>query len=234
MISVAIVDEEYKERENLRGFFALAQKKIQEPITAELFSSGEQFLSVSGKRFDLICLDIDMTGKNGIEIAREIRRTEQEVIIIFITNLAQMAIRGYEVRAFDFILKPVNYNAFYMKIRSVVSIIRAKKEKFLVVPTAEGMERFSTGELIYAEVNGHYLYFHTTRGVFKQKGSLREVEEKLNGMSFKRCNNCYLINLKYVTCISDNKLFLTTEKEFTIPKAKIGYVKSEYVNYLMR
>ena len=157
MISVAVVDDEYRERENLRRFFELAQKKIQEPITAELFSSGEQFLSVSGKLFDLICLDIDMTGKNGIEIAREIRRTDQEVIIIFITNLAQMAIRGYEVRAFDFILKPVNYNAFYMKIRSAISIIRAKKEKYLVVPTAEGMERFSTGELIYAEVNGHYL-----------------------------------------------------------------------------
>lgn len=211
MISVAVVDDEYRERENLRRFFELAQKKIQEPITAELFSSGEQFLSMSGNRFDLICLDIDMSGKNGIETAREIRRNDPEVIIIFITNLAQMAIRGYEVRAFDFILKPVNYNAFYMKIRSAISIIRAKKEKYLVVPTAEGMERFSTGELIYAEVNGHYLYFHTIRGVFKQKGSMREVEEKLNGMSFKRCNNCYLVNLKYVDGVRKDDLLIAGE-----------------------
>ena len=128
MISVAVVDDEYTERENLRRFFELAQKKIQEPITAELFSSGEQFLSMSGNRFDLICLDIDMSGRNGIETAREIRRNDPEVIIIFITNLAQMAIRGYEVRAFDFILKPVNYNAFYMKIRSAISSSAQRKK----------------------------------------------------------------------------------------------------------
>ncbi len=211
MITVAIVDDEQKERENLRRFFELVQKKMQEPITAELFSSGEQFLCMSEKRYDLICLDIDMSGRNGIETAREIRSADPDVIIIFITNLAQMAIRGYEVRAFDFILKPVNYNAFYMKIRNAMSIIRSQKEKYLVVPTSDGVERISTADLIYAEVNGHYLYFHTTRGVFRQKGSMKEVEEKLDGMSFKRCNNCYLVNLKFVDGVRKDDLLIAGE-----------------------
>ena len=109
-----------------------------------------------------------------------------------------MAILGYEVRALDFILKPVNYYSFAMKIRNAFDLINSRKSRNIILNTQNGIQKISTSDLYYAEVDGHYLSYHTKVGVFRQKVSLKELEEKLTGLSFKRCNNCYLVNLKYV------------------------------------
>ena len=210
-ITVAIVDDEKSERDNLYGYFEKIQEKTHTMMEIELFPSGEQFLSISGKAYDLICLDIDMQGMNGIEVARRIRKEDPDVLIIFITNLAQMAICGYEVHAFDFILKPVHYDAFYIKIQSAVSIIMQRKTRHIVVPVQGGIQRFSTNELLYVEVQGHYVFFHTLKEIYRQKISMNEVEEKLKGMSFVRCNNCYLVNLRYVDGVVRDDLLIHGE-----------------------
>lgn len=160
-----------------------------------------EFLSSKDRQYDLVCLDIDMEGRDGIETAKEIRKQDEEIQIIFVTNLAHMAIRGYEVRALDFILKPVNFYSFSMKIQNAISMIQNKKSKTIVISTMNGVVRFSTNELYYAEVDGHYIYYHTKDGSYKQKQSMKELEDLLAGLSFKRCNNCYLVNLKYVDAV---------------------------------
>ena len=167
----------------------------------DAFASGEEFLSSKDRQYDLVCLDIDMEGRDGIETAKEIRKQDEEIQIIFVTNLAHMAIRGYEVRALDFILKPVNFYSFSMKIQNAISMIQNKKSKTIVISTMNGVVRFSTNELYYAEVDGHYIYYHTKDGFYKQKQSMKELEDLLAGLSFKRCNNCYLVNLKYVDAV---------------------------------
>ena len=189
-ITVAIVDDEKSERDNLYGYFEKIQEKTHTMMEIELFPSGEQFLSISGKAYDLICLDIDMQGVNGIEVARRIRKEDPDVLIIFITNLAQMAICGYEVHAFDFM---------------------QRKTRHIVVPVQGGIQRFSTNELLYVEVQGHYVFFHTLKEIYRQKISMNEVEEKLKGMSFMRCNNCYLVNLRYVDGVVRDDLLIHGE-----------------------
>ncbi len=208
MINIAIVDDEQTERETLQGFFLQLQKELREDFQVKLFSSGEQFLFDFENEFDLICLDIDMEGRNGIETAKAIREKNQEVLIIFVTNMAQMAIRGYEVHALDFILKPVNYYSFAMKLQTAITMIQSKKSRNLVIPTGGGMTRVSTNDLYYIEVVSHYLYYHTSSGVYKQKASLRELEEKLSDLSFVRCNNCYLVNLKYVDGVERDEVMV--------------------------
>lgn len=212
MIRIAIVDDEKEERERLLYFFDQIQTKMQDVLEIELFPSGEQFISDSGKHYDLICLDIDMDGRDGIETAKEIRKSDAEVIIIFITNMAQMAIRGYEVHALDFILKPVNFYSFAMKIQNAFSIIQNKKSKYILVTTASGITKLSSNDLLYAEVNGHYMYYHTSAAIYKQKASMKDLEEKLVGLSFKRCNNCYLVNLKYVDGVDKDDLMIQGER----------------------
>ncbi len=142
-----------------------------------------------------------MEEMDGLRVAKQLRDKDNQVIIIFITNMAQMAIRGYEVQALDFIVKPVNYYSFAMKIKNAVHII----------PMQNGMRRISTDDLYYAEIRGHYLYYHTVDGVFRQKTSLKELEDKLAGLSFKRCNHCYLVNLKYVDCVNKDDLQINGE-----------------------
>lgn len=202
MIRVAVVDDEYKERAVLQDFFQKLQREAGEEIEAVLFPDGESFLVAYDYAFDMVCLDIDLGGQDGITIAKRLRNLDEKVIIIFITNMAQMAIRGYEVRALDFLVKPVNYYSFSMKMRSAVNIIKRRKDRNIILQTPGGIQKISTDQLFYVEVNGHYLYYHTQMGKFKQKASLREIEDKLSGLSFRRCNNCYLVNLKYVDCVN--------------------------------
>lgn len=128
-MKAAIIDDEVRDQDRLAECFKRIRAELKEPMEVQKFLSGEEFLRAKDDSFDLICLDIDMKGKNGIQIAKEIRKNNTQVFIIFITNMAQMAIRGYEVQAFDFILKPVNYFSFSMKIKNLANLVNSRKTK---------------------------------------------------------------------------------------------------------
>jgi DNA-binding LytR/AlgR family response regulator len=208
MVKIAVVDDEKKERDELVTFFRKLQAELMEELCVFSFCSGDAFLESFDGSYDLICMDIDMDGRDGIGTAKEIRKKDQDVIIIFITNMAQMAIRGYEVQALDFVLKPVSYYSFAMKMRNAVSMINNKKSRNLILNMPNGYRKISTDELLYIEVSAHYLCYHTTEGEFRQKSSLKEIEKKLEGLSFKRCNNCYLVNLKYVDGVDRDDILI--------------------------
>lgn len=206
MIRIAIADDDPKEISILKEFYQDLGKEIHEKLHVISFTSGIELLNTYDYSYDLICLDIDMPEKNGIQIAKEIRKLDHQVLMIFVTNMAQMAIKGYEVQALDFIVKPINYYSFAMKIRNAINMIHIQESKNLVIGTPTGMQKISTDELYYVEVQGHYLYFHTISGVFKQKGALKKLENELVGLPFKRCNQCYLINLKHVDCVDKDEI----------------------------
>ncbi|MGL5260204.1 MAG: LytR/AlgR family response regulator transcription factor [Lachnospiraceae bacterium] len=206
MIKIAIVDDEQIEREHLSYYFERIQQNIKEEIIIKTFITGEEFLFKMNQDFDIICMDIEMEGRDGIEIAKEIRKKDQDVMIIFVTNLAKMAIKGYEVQAFDFILKPINFYSFSMKIQNAMAIINNRKKRNIIINTANGMVKVSTNDIFYIEVEGHYVYYYSKKGTFKQKASLKELEKELEEVSFKRCNNCYLVNLKYVDCVQKDEV----------------------------
>jgi DNA-binding LytR/AlgR family response regulator len=231
MIKVAIVEDEQKEREAIQELFERLKAELREEIEVFPFESGEQFLESYDFSCDLICLDIEMSGKDGMETAKEIREKDAQVVIFFITNMAQMAIRGYEVQAMDFILKPVSYYSFSMKLRTAIHLINSRKSRNIVLTVPGGFQKFSTEELIYVEVNGHYLYYHTKQGVFRQKAPMKELEDKLEGLSFKRCNNCYLVNMKYVDGVQKDEIHIADEW-LKISRPKKKEFLQALVNYL--
>lgn len=206
MIKIAVIDDEKEERERLLGYYQRLRAEVNEQLDIHTYLSGDDFLDKGDISFDLICLDIDMDGLDGISTAKEIRKRDSQVIIIFVTNMAQMAIRGYEVQALDFVVKPVNYYSFAMKMSNAFHMLRNRRSRNIILTTSGGMQKISTDELYYVEVNGHYLYYHTKDQVFRQKASMKEIEDRLAGLSFKRCNNCYLVNLKYVNCVNKDDL----------------------------
>ncbi len=201
MINIAVVDDSAEDRkiltDTLKRF--TQEQKISANIVA--YQNGEDAIKDTAKTFDIFCLDIDMPGFDGIDLAKRIREYDSEVVIVFVTNMAQMAIMGYEVRAMDFILKPIEYYAFSMKMQSIFNIIDKKKSKNLILNLSEGMVRISTDDLYYAEIKAHYLFYHTKNGIYQQRSTISELEEKLKGLSFAKCNQCYLINLKHVRAV---------------------------------
>ncbi len=225
MVRIAVVDDNIEELNNMSEMFFRLSTEIGYDISVDTFSRSEELLSTYDKSYSLLCLDIELDDsdicENGIELAKKIRKLDSDVMIIFITNLAQLAIKGYEVRAFDFIVKPVNYGDFAMKMRGALGYCIGNRAVSIKVPTENGFVMVSSDELFYIEVEGHYIYYNTKKGVYRQKGSLKEVEEKLGELSFKRCNNCYLVNLKYVDGVDkDDAIVAGNRLKISRPKKK--------------
>ena len=216
MIKIAVVDDNPDELNKMSDMFERLRTELGQEFLVDTFSDSASFLERYDRSYSMLFLDIELNSEdaddNGIELARKIRRADSDVMIIFITNLAQMAIKGYEVRAFDFIVKPVNYGDFAMKMRSALGFCLARRSASFKVATEGGFVMISTNDILYIEVNGHYTSYHTQKAVYKQKGTLKEIEEKIGDLPFKRCNNCYLVNLKYVDGVERDDVLVRGER----------------------
>ena len=162
--------------------------------------------------YDLILIDIEMTFLDGMSAAKEIRRADPEVLIIFITNSPQYAIKGYAVQALDYILKPLSYYAFCQRMNHVRELLGRRQKHFLTVPCAGGVQKLDVSDIYYVEICDHDLLFHTKQGEVHSTGSMREVEQKLPPENFFRSSKAYLVNLEHVDGIQDEDAIVNGER----------------------
>jgi len=208
MFRFAIVEDDDTCAEQLQKYLAQYAGENALEIRTDRFYDGLNFAEDYKARWDLIFMDIEMPLLDGMSAARRIREKDDSVLLIFITNMAQYAIQGYEVRALDYILKPVNYYAFAMKLRKVIRILDQRITKAAIVMDAEGnSRRIALSEVRYIEVLDHQLIYHRSDDTFHTFGSLKKTEQEY-GKDFARCNNCYLVNLRYVDGFSGNDVIV--------------------------
>ena len=206
MIKIALVDDEDKLKNEVKDYILKYSSDNNIDIDINMFSSGEDFIANFNKfSFDIIFMDIMMKDLDGIETCQKIRKIDQDVIIIFLTNLVQYALKGYEVNALDFVVKPVNYNVLKMKLDRAVTSLKNRKKSTNISFSYQNKKIFlETSKIKYVEVTGH-----------KLEKILSENEEEF----FCRCNNYLLVNLNYVTSLSN--LTLTIEnKELMVSRSK--------------
>lgn len=149
---------------------------------------------------------------DGMTTAEEIRKSDSEVVIIFITNMPQYAMKGYEVEALDYVLKPINYFAFSQKIERAIKRMTHRQKKYIQISYKGKMKKLDVTEIWYVEVQDHDLFFHTSEGEFSQRGTMKEIEETLNEEAFFRCNKGYLINLDYVNGVEGSDVLVGEDK----------------------
>ncbi len=145
---------------------------------------------------DLVFMDIDMPHMDGITVAEKLRKIDNRTVLIFVTNMAQYAVKGYSVNALDFIVKPIIYSDFSFKLKRAIHAINAIKDDDVLIPLKDGLRRFKSGEIIYIEIHGHTLTYHLENDSFSVRGTLNETNSMFP--SFLRCNSCYLVNPKHV------------------------------------
>lgn len=120
---IAIIDDDADERKTLQASFERLAQESGSAIVIIEFAGADDFLDGYDRSFDLICMDIDMPGTDGMSAAQRLRQMDADVPLVFVTNMAQMAIHGYAVHALDFILKPINYYSFSIKMRGILALI---------------------------------------------------------------------------------------------------------------
>lgn len=170
---------------------------------------------------ELLFLDIRLPDMLGMETAQRIREKDQRVMIVFVTNLAQYAIEGYSVQAFDYILKPISYFAFSAKLERVLRTLAVRSGgPALDLKTREGLlRRVPASNILYIEVQAHDVFVHTDDGVLKQWGTLAHFEQLLQGAHFARCRTSCLVNLKYVRGVQRD-VVLVGDDRLTISRSR--------------
>ena len=227
MIRIAVVEDEEKYYRVLKGYLDRYEAECAERIEVVWFENGAVFLEQFHSDFDIILLDIEMPVMDGLSVARDVRKADDYVIIIFITNMAQYAIHGYEVNALDYVVKPVEYYPFLVKLQRAVRIIRETSGNSLLLPFLGEEKRVLIKEILYVEVHSHTVDYYTYSGVSTVTGTLKTVEERLKNDHFVRCNSCYLVNLRHVTGIKDDAVIVEGHS-LKISRAK----KKEFLNQL--
>jgi len=166
-----------------------------------------------------------------MDAARRIRDRDKKVVLSFITNMAQYAIHGYEVNALDFILKPVEYFPFSMRLDRMVERVKERTDVCISFPTSGGMQLIPIGEIRYFETGSRMLYCHAGGKVYTSRMSMKEVEKSLRRGHFAKCNQCYLVNLSYVNGVQDNVVTVDGEELFMSRRNKTPFLEalSEYL-----
>lgn len=204
MISIAIVEDERDYQEQLHRYILRYEQEYGERTELHFFTDGDEILDHYAAVYDIIFMDVQMRRLNGMDAARRIRKLDENVILIFITNMAQYAIQGYEVSAMNYILKPIAYFPFSQELHKAVRKLKQKDEKYIAVSQDQGLLRLNVNQISYVESFGHNLTVHSDMGDYTFRGTLKEMEEKLQGAAFVKCNSGYLVNLKYVQAVKQN------------------------------
>ncbi len=231
VLNIAICDDEYIHRKVIedylgRGFSSESYKVVE-------FNSGEELLENYPEKLDILLLDIQMTGIDGIKAAKKIRLFDTNVMIIFTTAILHFMQDGYEVRAFRYLLKPINYNDFSKHLIQCKNEVLNNKSKYMTIKEIdEGKTVIITiNSILYIETECRVTLIHTDAKVYRIKESIKKFENELKEYSFYRCHRAYLINLSKVSSIGKSSIFIKND-EIMVSRYKIKDLKMKITEIL--
>lgn len=208
MITIALVEDDSKYRKAFTEYLKRYEAETGQQFRISVFADGREVLRDYRPGWDIILMDIAMPEMDGMTAAEKIRETDQDVIIIFMTNMPQYAMKGYTVEALDYVLKPVTYFAFTQRIEKAVSRLKKRSRNYLAINFHGGLKRLDVGEITYVEVLDHDLVYHVGRETYTTRGTLAEAEKSLKDAPFFRVNKSFLINLEYAEGVRQNEVIV--------------------------
>ena len=204
MYHIAIVEDEEQFRQQLTEYLTQYQDENQLEFKISVFTDGAEILENYQPVYDVILLDIEMPKVNGMDAAKQIRVRDDNVVLMFITNMAGYAIHGYEVGALDFVMKPITYYTFSMKLTRALKRAKQQEQKSLLLPLSDGVKKLELSEIYFVEGQSRMLYHHTALCDYVVKGTMQAAENALANFPFAKCNHWYLVNLMHVKEVRKN------------------------------
>lgn len=225
--AIAIVEDEEIHAKTLSDFLFRYAKENGVSLTPTHFSSSVEAAETFKGQFDVLFLDIMMAGMTGMELAKEIRQVDSHVMIIFVTSLAQFALEGYEVMATDYILKPLSYPEFALKMKRAFNKLPKDGESALRFTSQNGFLIVPVDDVVYCETSGHSVIYHTEQGDYRKHQPMKEAEKELEMFHFLRINSCYLVAKKAIVGIENHFVILENGERLLISRPRLAAVTAE-------
>jgi DNA-binding LytR/AlgR family response regulator len=226
-LALAVVEDDDAEFDAIKASIEKFGTESEINFTVERFVSADLLLAVYKPTYDIIFMDIGLPGIDGFEASKKLRQIDENVLLIFVTSMSKFAVSGYEVGAFDFIVKPVKYGNLKLKLLRVIDRLKASADQKIKVQTGDGLRIVPISSIKYVEVMNRSIIYHTEDGDVSVYGSLKNVESTLPEKQFVKCNNCYLVNLSHVSSVKGFTAIVGGE-ELTLSRSR----KKEFLQAL--
>jgi DNA-binding LytR/AlgR family response regulator len=207
---------------------------LKEPYEITSYQSAEEMLFKCGDSipFDLVILDIQMGGMNGMELAKKIRQIDSNLTIVFLTGVMDYVFEGYEVGAFRYLLKPLKEAHLHQILDEVRDKIIRERESIILTINREQVKVY-LDDINYIESLGHYVMIHTNREVYELKKSLSDMMKQLNDC-FVLSHRSYIVNLEKIERISKEVCLLANHIQVPISRSNYQSLNERFIAYYRR
>ena len=236
MIHIAICDDSKQERQILAALFKRYQELHATPLQIHIFQNGFSLLDAidQGKRFDITILDILMPGENGIEIARNIRASGTDTEIIFLTSSPEYAVDSYEVKAQNYLLKPVTEEKFFASIDSILAELDEKDTaSFIIYTTEKQYSRIRVSSLVYGEVTHRTITLHLAdQTIISAVMTFTEFQDILKAYpDFIYPHRSYAVNMNYIQNVTKSDISLTDGQKIPLSRNNYTKISEQFLNF---
>ncbi len=219
MIRVAIVEDDAAARAALQEYLKRYEKETGTAVSVSAFSDAVAFLDGYRPVYDAVFFDVELPYLLGTDAAKRLRILDPLALIVFVTNMAQYAIRGYEVDAVDYLLKPVAYPRFRVLMNKLCRRLRFLAGSEIGIRTPDGLVRIHDRDLLYVSAEDHLLLYHTAERVYESWDTLKSAEALLPRERFFRIHKSVIVNLLYIT-IADGDTVRIGDTVFSVSRSR--------------
>ncbi|MEG1719568.1 MAG: LytTR family DNA-binding domain-containing protein [Clostridia bacterium] len=232
-MNIAIVDDSTNDRKSILNFFQQYVQEYSRYIRLFVYENGEKFLSTADlSDIDVLFLDIYMEKLTGIDVAHKVRDKNCTFPIVFITSSNDYAVKSYEVRAFDYIVKPITYD----KIVTAMDLLQkesAISSRIITVKEGREMRKVALSDILYVDYDNHYIQIHTKNSIISTYIKFLDFEQMLKPFSnFITCYRCLIVNMDFIEKIEENFFLLNNGEYIPINRNNSKEIKKIYTNYI--
>lgn len=233
MYRALIVEDDPQAAETLRAHLERYAAERGTSFSVEILPSALEFLEGT-RPADVVFMDIGLPGVSGMEAAEVMRQTDELTPLIFVTDLAQYAVRGYQVDALDFMVKPVTYEDFALRMGRAMRVMDRNAGGTASVATDEGLRVIAEKDVVYVEIFRHDLYWHVTGSAqpLHARGTLTRVAEELGAERFCRVSASHLINMGQLALIRPGSIVMSDGTEIVISRRRRREVLETLTRYV--
>lgn len=238
MLTIAICDDMKEELDELGLHISNFMEQTKREYSLTQFVSAEELIEAfqDGRRFQVIFLDVVFSGKSGMDAARFIRTLDSRACIVFVTSTPDFALEGYSVKAFDYVLKPIQKEQIYSVMEDILNMNLPLREETIAVRSNRTTMTLKISDIQYMESMKHNIYI--TLGDGRQVVTYEKLDyfkEILSAYSqFLRCHKSYIVNFDYVRSVGTREFVMNDERIIPIPRETAVKCRKKYYDYILQ